>query len=125
MVQQAQAITDRGGHYLLTVKTNAKTLHTQIAQAGWARRKPQHHLREKAHGRISTWQTTVMNIPGFITFPQATQIIRIHRSQAPLTKPAQGSGEFVYAITSIPSQKATPGQLAQLLRGHSWCVRVR
>src|SRR5699024_1076044 len=58
--QQATAITGRGGHYLFTVKTNAKRLHTQIGQAGWARRKPQYRTREKAHGRTSTWEATVM-----------------------------------------------------------------
>lgn len=48
LAQQAQAITDRGGHYVFTVKANARTLHTQMAQAGWARRKPQHHLKEES-----------------------------------------------------------------------------
>lgn len=105
LAQQAQAITSRGGHYLFTVKTNAKTMHAQIAQAGWARCKRQHRLREKAHGRISTWETTVTNTPGFLTFLQAAQIIRIQRAQTRSSDPDEGSAEFVYAITSLPAHR--------------------
>lgn len=51
LAQQAKAITDRGGHYLFTVKTNAKTLHTQIAQASWARAGPQRRGDERCRER--------------------------------------------------------------------------
>lgn len=56
LAQRATAFTIRGGHYLFTVKTDAKTLHRQISQAGWARRKPQYRRWEKptvtpAHGK--------------------------------------------------------------------------
>lgn len=34
LAQQVQVVTDAGGHYLLTVKTNAKKLYTQISQPG-------------------------------------------------------------------------------------------
>ena len=123
--QQATAITSRGGHYLFTVKTNAKTLHTQISQAGWGRRKPRHQKREKAHGRTSSWEVTVMTAPGFIDFPKAAQIIRLQRGRHEHRhRDDETTGEFVYAITSLPAKTASPKVLAELLRGH-WSIENR
>lgn len=125
LAQQATAITGRGGHYLFTVKTNAKRLHTQISQAGWAGRKPQYRHREKAHGRTSSWQATVMAAPGFIEFPQAAQIILIQRGRDEHRhSQVEATGEIVYAITSLPPAAANPKVLAQLLRGH-WGIENR
>ena len=125
LAQQAQVVTDAGGHYLFTVKTNAKKLHTQISQAGWANRKPQYHRQEKAHGRLSTWTLTAMTAPRYLDFPHPAQIIRIHRGRAENRHhPEEATGEFVYAITSLPPAKATPEHLATLIRGH-WGIENR
>ena len=125
LTQQATAITDAGGHYLFTVKTNSKALHTQISQAGWAQRKPQYTHREKAHGRISTWAVTAMTAPAYVQFPKAGQIIRIHRSRHETRHTAgEATGEFVYAITSLPAKTAGPAALARLVRGH-WGIENR
>lgn len=125
LTQQAQAVTDAGGHYLFTVKINSKRLHTSISQAGWAHRKPQYTHREKAHGRISTWQITTMKAPKSVEFPHTAQIIRIHRGRRNIGEPAdQSTGEFVYAITSLPPEQANPAELADLIRGH-WGIENR
>jgi hypothetical protein len=47
LAQQATAITSRGGHYLFTVKTNARTLYQAINDVGWSRRRPQYQHTEK------------------------------------------------------------------------------
>lgn len=123
--QQAEAVLQAGGDYVFTVKINAKKLYTQISQAGWARRKPQYQKTEKAHGRISTWSLTTMKAPGYVDFPGAAQIIRVHRGRQPTRDGVKGStGEFVYAITSLPATEATPAELAQLIRGH-WGIENR
>ncbi|GFZ93350.1 ISAs1 family transposase [Nesterenkonia alkaliphila] len=125
LAQQARAVTDAGGHYLFTVKTNAKTLHTQISQAGWARRKPGYQHREKAHGRISTWSLSAINAPRYVQFPGAAQIIRVHRGREDTSQDTEAStGEFVYAITSLPAKQASPKTLARLIRGH-WGIENR
>ena len=122
LAQQAEAITARGGHYLFTVKTNAKSLHTQLAQASWARTDPQYTCNEKAHGRISGWHATGLECPLRITFPQAAQIMRLHRSQSGTDR--DDSGEIVYAITSLTHETADAANLARLLRGH-WGIENR
>lgn len=122
--QQAQAITDRGGHYLFTVKTNAKALHQNASSIGWAARTPQHRAQEKAHGRTSTWETTVACAPARLGFPKAAQIMRVQRGRLDHANPEQATGEIVYAVTSLKAQQASPAQLAGLLRGH-WGIENR
>lgn len=122
LAQQARAITGRGGHYLFTVKTNAKALRAQIASSNWARNPPQHRTREKAHGRTNTWETTVIGAPARIDFPGARQIIRIQRGRSEHS--GQDTGEIVYAITSLPPETAQAATLAGLLRGH-WGIENR
>lgn len=121
--QQAAAITARGGHYLFTVKTNARALHAHLSSVSWARHPRQYHAREKAHGRTSSWEATVLPAPARITFPAAAQIMRLQRGRTDHDT-GEGTGEIVYAITSLPPGTATPAQLAGLLRGH-WCIENR
>lgn len=122
LAQQATAITDRGGHYLFTVKTNAKRLHTQISSVSWSRTRPQYRAAEKAHGRTSTWEATAITAPARIDFPAAAQIIRIQRGRA--EHGGQTTGEIVYAITSLSATAADAATLARLLRGH-WGIENR
>lgn len=123
LAQQAQAITGRRGHYLFTVKTNAKTLHTQIASANWAFNQPQFRTSEKAHGRTSTWEVTTLPTPDRIDFPAAQQILRVQRARTE-HHTGQATAEIVYAITSLPPEAADAATLAGLLRGH-WGIENR
>lgn len=124
LAQQAHAIVDRGGHYVFTVKTNARSLYQAINDVGWSRRKPQYQHIEKAHGRICSWQLTVAPAFDRIGFPHAAQVMRLHRTRDQRGHLAETSGEIVYAITSLPARQATPAQLAALLRGH-WGIENR
>lgn len=121
LAQQATAITDRGGHYLFTVKTNARTLHQQLCSVSWSRQAPQYRTQEKAHGRTSSWEATAITAPARICFPAAAQLLRLHRGR---TDHGETTGEIVYAITSLPPDKATAAELAMLLRGH-WGIENR
>lgn len=122
LAQQAEAITTRGGRYVFTVKTNAKTLHEQIAASAWSRTRPQYTRREKAHGRISSWEVAVLPASARISFPHPAQIIRVHRGRQSPT--GETTGEIVYAITSLPAQLANAKTLARILRGH-WGIENR
>lgn len=123
LAQQATAITDRGGHYLLTVKSNAKQLYDQIAACRWTRRKSGYRHTEKAHGRTTSWDMTTAPAGTRIEFPGAAQIMRVQRGRHEHHN-NEATGEVVYAITSLPATKATPEQLANLLRGH-WGIENR
>lgn len=124
LAQQAHVIVDRGGHYVFTVKTNARSLYQAINDVGWSRRTPQYQHTEKAHGRICSWQLTVAPAFARIGFPHAAQVMRLHRTRDQRGYLAATSGEIVYAITSLPAHQATPAQLAALLRGH-WGIENR
>lgn len=81
LAQQATAITGRGGHYLFTVKSNAKQLYDQSAACRWTRRKAQYRHSEKAHGRTASWDVTVAPAPARIELPGAAQIVRVQRGR--------------------------------------------
>lgn len=120
---QATAIVARGGHYLFTVKTNQSGLRNRIGSQGWSHRTPGYLLREKAHGRTSTWEATVALAPARIDFPHAAQTIRLLRGRAEHGS-GEKTGEQVFAITSLPPHLAGARELAKLLRGH-WAIENR
>lgn len=124
LAQQAEAIVARGGHYVFTVKTNARSLYQAINDVGWSKRTPQYHHTEKAHGRICSWTLTVAPAFARIGFPHAAQVMRLHRTRRELSHHGEATGEIVYAITSLPAELATAAQLAKLLRGH-WAIENR
>lgn len=119
----ATTLGDRGAHYVFTVKRNQPTLHDRIASQTWAPLPVQHTVREKAHGRITTWSITCQPAQPWVGFPGAAQTIRLTRDH---TNPRTGttSREHVYAITSLTARDATPERVAALIRGH-WCIENR
>jgi hypothetical protein len=60
-------------------------------------------------------------LPGF---PSAQQMIMIIRERSTLQGKAIGDPEVAYAITNLSRRKATPRQLARLLRDH-WHIENR
>jgi predicted transposase YbfD/YdcC len=119
--QQAEAIMQRGGHYLFTVKGNAKKLRERISEAPWGQQTIQYQRVEKAHGRTSTWEAIALPATTRINFPGAKQIMQLRRGR---NTNGHATGETVYVITSLPPQLANTQQLAQLLRGH-WGIENR
>lgn len=121
--QQANAIHERGAHYVFTVKANQPGLRERIASQTWAQLKPQHTVMEKAHGRTTTWQITAQRAQDWIGFPHAKQTIRLTRDRTD-HRSGQATREPVYAITSLSPDQASPAQLAALIRGH-WGIENR
>jgi predicted transposase YbfD/YdcC len=113
----AEYIVGRGGHYLLTVKGNQPTLHTQLAALPWADVPAGHFDGGKAHGRIEQRTIKVLTVTVGIAFPHARQAIQItRRIRKPRTN--QWSLETVYAVTSLTGRQAGPHQFAKWIRGH-------
>lgn len=110
-------LAERGAHYIFTVKANQPTLLEQLSTVPWGRVPDGDKSSAKANGRqiIRTIKCATLS-PG-IRFPHALQAMRITRKSRPIgTK--KWHLETVYAVTSLPTYQASPGQLAGWVRGH-------
>lgn len=108
----AQAITDGGGDYVLTIKGNRPTLHAACKKLPW-KHIPTHRYTERTKGRrVTRTIKTVTTVPAWITFPGATQIAQLRRT---VTTDGKKSIEVVYLVTST---QASPATLAAWVQGH-------
>lgn len=109
-------VTQRGGHYLLTVKRNQPGLHAQLAALPWRQVPGADQGSERGHGRAERRTLKVTAAAG-LAFPHAAQALRIVRRRRPLNS-KKWSAETVYAITSLTAIQARPAELAAIVRGH-------
>jgi len=116
-------VTQRGAHYLLTVKRNQPSLHAQLAALPWRHVPVAHQAREKGHGRAERRTMKTTAVAAGLAFPHAAQAIQIVRRRRPLAG-TKRTAETVYAITSLTVIQARPGQLARYARGH-WGIEDR
>jgi predicted transposase YbfD/YdcC len=71
---------------------------------------------EKGHGRIEQRELTATSeLAGYIDWPGAAQVCRIHRIREIAGKQ---SGETVYAVSSLSRERASPAALLALNRQH-------
>ena len=116
-------VTERGAHYLLTVKRNQPTLHRQLAALPWAEVPITDIQNDRAHGREERRTLKVVTVAAGIGFPHARQAIQITRKRRKL-KSKKWSTETVYAITDLAPEHARPHHLQTWLRGH-WAIETR
>jgi predicted transposase YbfD/YdcC len=119
-------VTQRGAHYLLTVKRNQPSLHAQLAELPWRQVPVAHDAREKGHGRAERRTLKVTAVAAGLAFPHAAQAIQIVRRRRPLNgeNSKKWSTETVYAVTSLAATQARPAELAAIVRGH-WLIEDR
>jgi predicted transposase YbfD/YdcC len=116
-------VTERGAHYLITVKRNQPGLYAQIAGLPWRHVPVAYKAKEKGHGRAERRTLKVTAVAAGLAFPHAAQAIQIVRRRRPLTG-KKWSTETVYAITSLSVIQARPADLARIARGH-WGIEDR
>ena len=116
-------VTQRGAHYLLTVKGNQPGLHAQLAKLPWRQVPVAHAARERGHGRAERRTVKVTAVAAGLAFPHAAQALRIVRRRRPLNS-KKWSAETIYAITSLTAIQARPAELAAIIRGH-WLIEDR
>jgi predicted transposase YbfD/YdcC len=116
-------VTQRGAHYLLTVKANQPGLHAQLAKLPWRQVPVAHSARERGHGRAERRTVKVTAVAAGLAFPHAAQALRIIRRRRPLNS-KKWSAETIYAITSLTAIQARPAELAAIIRGH-WLIEDR
>ena len=116
-------VTQRGGHYLLTVKRNQPGLHAQLAALPWRQVPVADQASERGHGRTERRTLKITAVAAGLAFPHAVQALRIVRRRRPLNS-KKWTAETVYAITSLTAIQARPAELAAIVRGH-WLIEDR
>lgn len=116
----ARYLFGRGAHYIFTVKANQPSLLNQLMDSPWDQVPAGNRSRVKANGRTMIRTIKCATLSPGISFPHAQQAIEI-------TRKSQVAGsktwhiETVYAVTSLPTHQASPGQLGGWVRGH-WSI---
>jgi predicted transposase YbfD/YdcC len=110
----ATYITDRGGHYVFTVKANQPGLFARCKALPWAKIRATSAV-EVGHGRRLRRTIKVAAAPALLDFTGAVQVAQIRRTR---TQAGKTSVEVVYIITSMPAHDATPSQIAAWVQGH-------
>lgn len=121
-------VSDRGAHYVLTVKGNQPTLFAacQRALSGPASAfAPEHIGTDRGHGRTEqrTTRTAPVTAKCAISFPHAAQVFRVRRDVGGLDG-QRTRKEIAYCITSLDAEQAGAEQLAGYIRGH-WQIENR
>ncbi|HEV7375267.1 MAG TPA: ISAs1 family transposase, partial [Pyrinomonadaceae bacterium] len=124
--EMARSIIDRGGDYLLAVKDNQPTLREDIALVFEHARTLADIIREARstdqHGGRITERVlrTSTALAGYTDWSGHEQVLEVRRT---VTQKRSGKTrqEVAYAITSLSSKRAGPGQLLKLWREH-WHV---
>jgi predicted transposase YbfD/YdcC len=122
----ASKIVARGGDYFMVVKENQPTLYRNI---DLLYRKPppgEPFARALSRGRHGDrWEereleaSTALN--GYLKWPHVGQVCRVERR---VSRRGRTRVEVSYAVTSLGPDKASPGRLARLWRGH-WRMENR
>jgi predicted transposase YbfD/YdcC len=118
----AQTIVDEGGDYVMIVKENQPQLRADIAlvftlpPAG--DRQKTARTVDIGHGRIEQRNiTTSEALVGYRNWPGLAQVFEVGRHVI-IQKTGQERTEVVYGVTSLNPERATPGRVLDLVRGH-------
>ncbi|HSX80931.1 MAG TPA: ISAs1 family transposase [Candidatus Saccharimonadia bacterium] len=121
----AQAIVDEGGDYVMIVKENQPQLRADIElvftlpPAG--DRQETARTVDIGHGRIEQRNiTTSEALVGYSDWPGLAQVFELGRHVI-MQKTGQERVEVVYGVTSLSAERATPGRVLDLVRGH-WSI---
>jgi len=122
----AQAITERGGDYVMIVKGNQPTLQAEITELFEHKEAFKSEIEtfvtmDQGHGRIEQRRlsaTSMLN--GYCEWPAMQQVFEIERK---VTKKKTGAHrtEIVYGITSLRAEVASAEKLLDIVRGH-WTI---
>jgi predicted transposase YbfD/YdcC len=96
------------------VKRNQPGLHARLAALPWRDVPAAYDKRERGHGRRERRTLKVTSVARGLAFPRAAQAIQITRRRKVT---GRWSRETCYAVTSLSVTRATPGQLAAIIRG--------
>lgn len=107
-------LTGRGGDYVLTVKGNQPGLRNALKRLPWAK-VPGHSYRDRRHGRQVTRTIKAIEVPDWIDWPGAAQVLQVRRTR--IIK-GRRHVEVVYVICSVAMSEAAPAVVAAWIQGH-------
>ena len=119
----AEWIRGRGGHYVLTVKGNQKTLRKTLKALPW-KDVPSVSSVDTSHGRRVRRTVKAIEAPRWVDFPAAAQVVQVRRTRttknrkARTAKATSRSVEVVHLVCSLPMTDAQPETVAAWVRGH-------
>ena len=118
----AQTIVDKGGDYVMIVKDNQPRLRADIELVFTlppvGDRQDTARTVDSGHGRIEQRNlTTSEALVGYSDWPGLAQVFELGRHVI-IQKTGEERVEVVYGVTSLRPERATPGRLLGLVRGH-------
>jgi len=122
----AEAILERGGHYVMIAKDNQPELRKWIKalfdEPLWLREAPQSaESLDLGHGRIEKRKLQSSSaLSDHELWPGLEQVFAIER-EVTHQKSGKSSQEVVYGCTSLTKQRASAAMLLKLVRGH-WTI---
>jgi len=121
----AQTIVEKGGDYVMIVKENQPQLHADIELVFTlppvGDRQETARTVDSGHGRIEQRNiTTSEALVGYSDWPGLAQVFEVGRHVI-TPKTGKERAEVVYGVTSLRRERATPGRLLELVRGH-WSI---
>ncbi|WP_229881358.1 ISAs1 family transposase [Streptomyces alanosinicus] len=119
--EHADYLLGRDAHYIVIVKGNQKKLRKQLKSLPWKQIPLQSRSSDAGHGRSEIRRIKVCTVNN-LRFPGARQAVRLKRRRVD-HKTGRISIKTVYAVTSLNAERATPAELASLIRDH-WKVEA-
>ncbi|MFJ3933450.1 ISAs1 family transposase [Streptomyces sp. NPDC090029] len=116
----ATLVTKAGGDYVPTVKANQKSLFAQLKALPWTS-VPTATRTDRGHGRRATRAIKVVDVPAWIEFSGAVQVVQLRRT---VTRKGRRTVEIDYLITSADATAAPPAVLATWVQSH-WQIENR
>jgi len=118
----AQTIVDKGGDYVMIVKENQPRLRADIELVFTlppvGDRQETAQTIDIGHGRIEQRNiTTSEALVGYSDWPGLAQVFELGRHVI-IQNTGEERVEVVYGVTSLRPERATPGHLLALVRGH-------
>jgi predicted transposase YbfD/YdcC len=112
--ETAEHITGRDAHYALTIKNNQPKLRAACKALPW-KDVPAVTVTDTGHGRRVRRTIKAVQVPDWIEFPGAAQIIQLRRTR---TIKGRKTIEVVYVICSLDMIAAPPATVATWIQGH-------
>ena len=113
----AEYLHSVGAQFVLTAKHNQPRLFAALDALPWADTPIAHREVEHAHGRVTTRTIQVLPAPADLPFPHVNQVWLIERYVHDHTGTLVSSVAAL-GVTSLTAQRATPAEIAALVREH-------